>query len=85
MYILISVTRDELTINESFYKTKAEAIDGMIADIICMTDYNSVDEIVMAADSGTAGFSDDEAWAETKQYGEGQWKIVQVPQQKYNG
>lgn len=79
MYILISVTRDELTINESFYKTKAEAIDGMIADIICMTDYNSVDEIVMAADSGTAGFSDDEAWAETKQYGEGQWKIVQVP------
>lgn len=50
-----------------------------------MTDYNSIDEIVMAADSGTAGFSDDEAWAETKQYGEGQWKIVQVPQQKYNG
>lgn len=37
MYILISVTRDDLTINESFYKTKAEAIDGMIADIICLT------------------------------------------------
>ena len=79
MFELISVTRSELEISESFYKTKQEAIDAMIQDMILMTSYASLDEIIDAADSGECGFSDDESWAETNQSGAGQWKIVKIP------
>ncbi len=79
MYELISASRDDLTICESFYNTKKEAIDAMVADMLTCCDFESLDEIVEAADRGDAGFSDDESWAETMQCGTGVWKIVKIP------
>ena len=79
MFILMSVTRDELSISENFCATKQEAVDAMVKDILLMTNYASLDEIIKASENDEAGFSDDEAWAETKQFGTGQWKIVEVP------
>ena len=81
MYILISVTELDLKICESLYETKPEVLDAMAEDIIRVTEYNTLEEIIDAANAGYAGFSDDDAWAETKQSGTGQWKIVQVPNQ----
>ena len=82
MFQLISVTRLELDITESYHKTKQEAIDAMVKDMIISTPYESLDEIIEAADTGECGFSDDEAWAETNQCGTGQWKIIEVPEAK---
>ncbi len=83
MYILISVTRDELDICESFHATKKEAIDAMVEDIITSCgigfDFESLDDIVEASNRGEIYFSDNEAWAETDQCGTGQWKIVEIP------
>lgn len=79
MFVLMSVTRDELSISENFYVTKQEAVDAMVDDILLMTKYDSLDEIVKASENDEAGFSDDEAWVETEQFGTGQWKIVKVP------
>lgn len=79
MFILMSVTRDELSISENFCATKQEAVDAMVKDILLMTNYASLDEIIKASENDEAGFSDDEAWAETKQFGTGQWKIVEIP------
>lgn len=79
MFILMSVTRDELSISENFCATKQEAVDAMIKDILLMTNYDSLDEIIKASENDEAGFSDDEAWTETKQFGTGQWKIAEVP------
>jgi len=81
MYQLISVTRLELNIEVSYYNTKKEAIDAMAEDIILMTDYKSLDEIIEAADAGECGFSDDDAWVETNQFGTGQWQIEEIPTQ----
>ena len=80
MYVLISTTRDDLEISESFHETKEAARQAMIDDIILLTDYESLDEIIEEADAGLCGFSDDDAWAETNQCGTGQWKIVEVPE-----
>ena len=80
MYELISVTREELEIVESFYQTREEAREAMLEDILISTPYESLDEIIEEADAGLCGFSDDEAWAETNQNGTGQWKIVKVPE-----
>ena len=79
MFVLISVTRDELSINENFCATKQEAVDAMVEDILLMTNYDSLEEIIKASENDEAGFSDNEAWAETKQFGTGQWKIVEIP------
>ncbi len=79
MFQLISVTRSELDIVTSLYATKKEAIDAMVEDMIISTPYESLDEIVDAANSGECGFSDDESWAETNQHGTGEWKIVELP------
>ena len=79
---LISVTRSELEIVESFYDTHEEAHKAMIEDILISTPYESLEEIIEDADAGLCGFSDDEAWAETNQSGTGQWKIVEIPAQK---
>jgi len=79
MFELISVTRLELEICESFYPTKEEARAAMIEDIIISTEYETLEEIIDAADADLCGFSDDDAWAETNQFGTGQWKIVEVP------
>lgn len=80
MYILISATQAEVIINEAFYKTKEEAKEAMLADILLMTDYNDINEIVDDANAGLCGFSDEEAWADTKQCGIACWKIVKVPE-----
>lgn len=79
MYELIFVTRDDLTICENFYNTKKEAIDAMVEEMLTFCDFESLDEIVEAADRGDAGFSDDESWAETKDCGTAVWKIVKIP------
>ena len=71
MFVLMSVTRDELSISENFYVTKQEAVDAMVDDILLMTKYDSLDEIVKASENDEAGFSDDEAWAETEQFEQG--------------
>ena len=78
MYILIQVTKLELEICEAFYKTKKEAHNAMIKGIMQVTDYKTLEEIIDAANAGNAGFSDDDAWAENKQSGIGQWKIIHV-------
>ncbi len=80
MFELISVTRTELEICESFYKTKQDAINAMVEDILISTSYKSLEEIIEDADAGLCGFSDDEAWAETNQHDTGQWKIVKIPE-----
>ncbi len=82
MYELIFVNRNVLDICEIFYPTKKEAIDAMVADIILLTGYKTLEEIIDAANAGECGFSDDEAWAETSQCGTRQWKIVEVPEAK---
>lgn len=81
-YELISVTRNELNITESFFPTKKDAINAMVEDMKTSCGFKSIEEIIDAANSGTAGFSDDEAWAETCDQGTGQWKIVELPLQK---
>ncbi len=81
-YVLISVTRSELNITESFYATKQEAINAMKEDMELSCGFESLDEIIEAANRGEAGFSDDEAWAETNDQGTGQWKIIELPIQK---
>lgn len=78
-YMLISVTRCDLEIAESFYLTKEEAVEAMINDIIDSTPYESLEEIEAAAKAGECGFLDTEAWAETHQFGTCQWKIVEIP------
>lgn len=79
MFQLISVTRLEMEICTSFYNTRKEAHQAMIDDIILSTDYNNLEEIIEAANAGLCGFSDDEAWAETNQFGTGQWNIIEIP------
>ncbi len=78
-YILISTTRDELEICTSFYDTQKEAYDAMVADILLMTEYETLEEIIDAANAGECGFSDNDAWAETNQFGTGQWNIEKIP------
>ena len=81
MFALISVTRLELDICESFYETREEAVNAMADDIILMTEYRSLEEIVEDANRGLCGFSDFDAWAETREFDTGQWKIVEIPEQ----
>ena len=78
-YILISATRDELDIGTAFFATQKEAHQAMIDEIIAWTDYESVDDIVDAADSGECSFSDNDAWAETNHLGTCQWSIIEIP------
>lgn len=79
MYELISVTRSELEINTSFYKTKEEAQKAMIEDIMLMTGYKNLNEFREDAADGSCGYYDDGAWAETSQFGTAQWNIVKIP------
>lgn len=78
-YMLISVTRCDLEIAESFYLTKEEAVEAMINDIIDSTPYESLEEIIDNANVGYCGLSDDESWAETTSDDTCQWKIVELP------
>ncbi len=78
MYQLISTTRDELEITQSTYPTEEAARNAMIEDIIISTGYESLDEIVDAANRGVCGFSNRDAWAETNEHGTGQWNIVEI-------
>jgi hypothetical protein len=80
MYILISATQSEVVINEAFHPTKEAAQEAMLADILLMTDYQDLQEIIDDANAGICGFSDEEAWADTKQCGIACWKIVKVPE-----
>lgn len=78
-YMLLSVTRSELELIESFYPTKKAAFDAMVEDIILSTPYETLDELRSSAEKDLCGFSDTEAWAETHQFGTGQWNIVELP------
>ncbi len=79
MYQLISVSREDLEIATSIHPTKEAAINAMIADIILQTNYESLEDIVKAAEDGECGFSENDAWAETNQFGTGTWKIEELP------
>ena len=79
MYALISVTRNELEICTSFYKNQEEAHKAMIEDIVLSTGYDSLEDIIDAANAGECDFSDNDAWAETNQFGTGQWNIEKIP------
>ena len=76
---LISAARDDLDICVEFFETKKEALDAMIKSIIDSTDYDSLDEILDDAKDDLCGFSDDEAWAFSRQVGTIAWKIVELP------
>ena len=79
MYILISVTKLELEINTSYHNTEKEAIDAMVQDIIMMTEYESLNDLIDVSNSGEGYLSDDSACFRTKRYGTGQWKIEKIP------
>ena len=80
MYVLMSVTRDEMDINESFFATREEAVNAMVKDMILMTNYETFDEIIEASNAGECQFCiDGNSWAETTEYNTGVWKIVKVP------
>ena len=79
MYILISTNKMDMEISTRFYKTKNQAIDAMTEDIISMTDYKNLNEIIEAANSGECGLSDDNAWIESHQYDTVVWKITKIP------
>lgn len=78
MYQLISTARNTLEITQSTYPTEEAARNAMIEDIINSTGYESLDEIVDAANRGECGFSDRDAWAETHEQGTAQWNIVEI-------
>ncbi len=80
MYALISTDRDELNIVTQFFNTQKEAHNTMVKEILEETYYESVADIVDAADAGECGFSDNDAWAEGRGYGTVQWNIVKVPE-----
>lgn len=83
MFVLASTTRDELNISFDFLPTKEEADKALVADIILMTKYQSIEEIKAAAARGECGFDVYDcwtsAWAETETCGTGQWSVVEVP------
>lgn len=78
-YALISVTREEMDIVESYYRTSKDAFDAMIEDMLISTAYSSKEEIVAAAAKGECGLSANDAWAKTRQFGTGTWKIIELP------
>lgn len=78
-YILASVTRDELDITESFYPTYEKAREAMVQDILLLTAYSSEEEIQSDAEKGRCGLSDNDAWAESRQFGTCSWKIIELP------
>lgn len=78
MHLLISVTKSELDIIVSRYSTKKRAFNAMVEDMILSTSYESLEDIQKAAQAGECGISDEDAWAETNQFGTGQWKIVAI-------
>lgn len=78
-YMLVSVTRGELDIIESFHPTQEKAYEAMVKDILISTSYESEEELRSDAEEGKCGLSDNDAWAETKQFGTGSWKIIELP------
>lgn len=75
---LISVARDDLEICVEFFATKREAVDAMVKSIIELTSYASLDEILRDAEEDLCGYSEDEAWADSR-VGTISWKIVELP------
>ena len=78
-YMLVSVTRRELDIIESFHPTQEKAYEAMMEDILISTSYESEEEIRSDAEEGKCGLSDNDAWAETMQFGTCSWKIIELP------
>ena len=61
-YMLVSVTRSELDIIESFHPTQEKAYEAMMEDILISTSYESEEEIRSDAEEGKCGLSDNDAW-----------------------
>ena len=77
-YILITIDRVNLDPEcEEFSSAKA-AHDEMLKQILDQSNYNSVEELVDAANAGEAGYSNDEAWISHSSYDTIVWKIVAV-------
>lgn len=80
MYALISVTRDQLEVITSFHKTKPEAINTMIEDMITTCGYQNIEAIIKDANEGNCSLTEDYASAETLRNGEGTWTIEKIPE-----
>ncbi len=76
MYVLMTVDKATLDMEETFHETKKEAIEAMVNKMIELTDYNSLDEIIKSADAELCGFSDKSAWAKSKDGKMLLWKIM---------
>lgn len=82
MWELISVTRDDLEINNSYHLTEDDAYDTMVAEMLEWTPYNTIEEIQLAAKRDECELARIGAWAETHNTGTCTWKIVEVPDEK---
>ncbi len=77
-YLLISTDRVDLEITTLTFPSLKEAHDKMLKEILNYSDYNSVDELIEAADDGEAGYSDRDAWISHSSCDTIVWKIVEV-------
>ena len=82
MWELISVTRDDLDISNSYHLTEDDAHDTMVAEMLEWTPYSTIEEIQSAAKRGECELARKGAWAETHDTGTCTWKIVEVPDEK---
>ena len=80
MYLLTMAEQDaDFTTETAFFPTRKDAIAAMTKSILEKTDYKSLDEVIDDANDGRCGFSDDDAWAKTKNGDPIRWDIIEVP------
>lgn len=75
-YILITTDRVNLDLTSEEFPSAKAAHDEMLNQILDQSDYNSVEELVDAANAGEAGYSNDEAWISHSSYDTIVWKII---------
>ena len=76
--ILISTDRMNLEITTKKFASKKQAHEAMLAEVLDQGKYESVEELIDAANAGEAGFSDDEAWIRHNTCDTIVWKIIAV-------
>ena len=75
-YILITTDRVNLDLSSEEFPSAKAAHDEMLKQILDQSDYNSVEELVAAANAGEAGYSDNEAWISHSSCDTIVWKII---------
>ena len=76
-FVLNSVNSNELNICSYTYPTRERAYQAMVDDIILVSDYKDLDEILDAASNDECGIDENGAWIETRD-GTCQWTIYEV-------